>query len=140
MAIMKIVRVTEDTRFRIEYPWFAKNGQDVNVLIAKCLTQEQLDALGDTPLGDTFDHVDAETGEISEVTRAMQIIRDQRADDPDFITRGTPVAEAAFRAFLVNNNSPLSARDLAARIGRTPKEIIDRLGGRIVYNGIKPLM
>ena len=92
------------------------------------------------PLGETFDHVDAETGEISEVTRAMQIIRDQRAGDPDFITRGTPVAEAAFRAFLVNNNGPLSARDLAARIGRTPKEIIDRLGGRIVYNGIKPLM
>jgi hypothetical protein len=33
----------------------------------------------------------------------------------------------------------MSAAELALRIGRTPKEIIDRLGGRVVYNGIKPL-
>lgn len=136
---MKITRVTEDTKFKIDYAWFDKNGQDVNVLIAKCLTQEQLDEVGDEPLDTPSDFVDPETAEVSRVTRAMQLIRAGRAADPEFITPRTPVAEAAFRAFLLNNNVPMSAAELALRVGRTSKEIIDRLGGRVVYNGIKPL-
>jgi hypothetical protein len=136
---MKITRVTEATKFKIDYAWFDKNGQDVNVLIAKCLTQEQLDQVGDEPLNTTSDFVDPETAEVSRVTRAMQLIHAGRATDPEFITPRTPVAEAAFRAFLLNNNVPMSAAELAVRVGRTSKEIIDRLGGRTVYNGIKPL-
>jgi hypothetical protein len=136
---MKITRVTENTKFQIDHGWFEKNGQDINVLIAKCLTAEQLEAAGDEPLSIAQDYVNAETGEVNRVTRAMRLIREERAQDPEFIGPRTPVAEAAFRAFLLNNNAPLSAAELAAQIGRTPKEIIDRLGGRIVYNGIKAL-
>jgi hypothetical protein len=136
---MKITRITEDTKFRIDYDWFEKNGQDVHVLIAKCLTPEQIEAAGDESLSATFDSVDPETAEVSRVTRAMQMIRAERAHDPEFISPQTPVTEAAFRAFLLNNNVSMSAAELALRIGRTPKEIIDRLGGRVVYNGIKPL-
>ncbi len=136
---MKITRITEDTQFKVDFSWFEKNGQDVNVLIAKCLSAEQLERLGDLALDDTFDFIDAETGEVSRVTRAMQVLREDRDGNPDFITAGTPVAEAAFRTFLLNNNAPMSAGELAARLGRKPKDIIDRLGGRIVYNGIKPL-
>jgi hypothetical protein len=136
---MKITRVTDQTKFQIDHAWFEKNGQDINVLIAKCLTSEQLDAVGDEPLNTAHDFVNEETGEVNRVTRAMQLIRAERAQDPEFIGPRTPVAEAAFRAFLLNNNAPLSAAELAAQIGRTPKEIIDRLGGRTVYNGIKAL-
>jgi hypothetical protein len=136
---MKIVKITEQTKFRVDYEWFSKNGQDVNVLIHKCLTQEQLDANEGRDLNAQFDFIDAQTGEVNRVTYAMQLIRTERAQDPEFISPQTPVAEAAFRAFLINNNSPLSALELAGRVGRTPKEIIDRLGGRLVYNGIKPL-
>lgn len=136
---MKITRVSEDTKFRIDYEWFEKNGQDVHVLIAKCLTPEQIERVGDEPLNASFDTVDPETAEVSRVTRAMQIIRAERVHDPEFISPHTPVAEAAFRAFLLNNNIPMSAGELALRIGRTPKEIIDRLGGRVVYNGVKPV-
>jgi hypothetical protein len=136
---MKIVKITEQTKFRVDYEWFARNGQDVNVLIHKCLTSEQLEANEGRDLNAQFDFIDAQTGEVNRVTYAMQLIRTERAQDPEFISPQTPVAEAAFRAFLINNNSPLSALELAARIGRTPKEIIDRLGGRVVYNGIKTL-
>ncbi len=136
---IKITRFTDSTKFQIDYGWFEKNGQDINVLIAKCLTPEQLEAAGDEPLHIAQDFVNAETGEVNRVTRAMQLIREQRLHDPDFIGPRTPVAEAAFRVFLLNNNTPLSASELAAKIGRTPKEIIDRLGGRTVYNGIKAL-
>jgi hypothetical protein len=137
--MIKITKITEHTKFRIDYEWFNKNGQDVNVLIAKCLTPEQIDAAADQDLSSAFDFVDETTGEVNRVTYAMQLIRSERSKDADFISPQTPVAEAAFRAFLINNNAPMSAGELAGRIGRTPKEIIDRLGGRTVYNGIKPL-
>ena len=113
---MKITRLTEDTKFRIDYDWFEKNGQDVNVLIAKCLTSEQIEQAGDESLEATFDSVDAETAEVSIVTRAMQLIRAERSTDPEFISPHTPVAEAAFRAFLLNNNMPMSAGELALRV------------------------
>jgi hypothetical protein len=138
--MMKITRVTESTKFQLDYSWFARNGQDINVLIAKCLTPEQIDSIGDDALHSATDVVNPETGEVNRVTRAMQLIHDERAQDPEFISPRTPVAEAAFRAFLLNNNAPLSAAELASRIGRTPKEIIDRLGGRTVYNGIKAML
>jgi hypothetical protein len=138
--MMKIVKITEQTNFHIDYEWFNKNGQDVNVLIHKCLTSEQIEAAAERDLNATFDAIDPQTGEVSRVTYAMHLIRHERASDPEYISPRTPVAEAAFRAFLVNNNVPLSAAELAAKIGRTSKEVIDRLGGRVVYNGIKPIM
>jgi hypothetical protein len=42
-----------------------------------------------------------------------------------------------FRIFLLNNNQPLTAAELAARINRKPSEILAQLGGRVVYNGIR---
>jgi hypothetical protein len=137
---MKFYRPTETTRFRIDYSWFEKNGQDVNVLIYKCLTPEQQERLADAPLNEAFDAIDDDTGEVQHITRAMQVIRSERANDPTYISPRTPVAEAAFRLFLLNNNKPLTPIELASRIGRKPSEILAQLGGRAVYNGIRPII
>ncbi len=134
---MKFFRPTENTHFHIDYAWFEKNGQDVNVLINKCLTPEQLEQLADEPLDEPLDVVDEQTGEVQRVTKAVQFIRETRAGDPDFIGPKTPVSEAVFRIFLLNNNQPLSAADLAARINRKPEEILRQFGSRVVYNGIR---
>lgn len=134
---MKFFRPTENTHFHIDYAWFEKNGQDVNVLINKCLTPEQLERLADVPLNEPLDVVDEQTGEVQRVTRAVQFIREERANDPDFIGVKTPMAETLFRIFLLNNNQPLTAAELAARINRKPDEILRQFGGRVVYNGIR---
>lgn len=137
---MKFFRPTETTPFHVDYSWFEKNGQDINVLIYKCLTPEQQERLADAPLNEPFDFVDEQTGEVQQVTQAMQVIRAERADDPTFISTRTPVAEAVFRIFLLNNNQPLTPVELAARIERKPSEILNQLGGRAVYNGIRPIL
>jgi hypothetical protein len=137
---MKFYRPTENTRFHIDYAWFDKNGQDVNVLIYKCLTPEQQERLADVPLNDAFDFIDDETGEVQRVTKAVQVIRAERAHDDAFIGPRTPVAEAAFRIFLLNSNKPLTPVELATRIQRKPSEILAQLGGRAVYNGIRPII
>jgi len=137
---MKLFRPTENTPFHIDYSWFEKNGQDVNVLIYKCLTPEQQERLASVPADEALDFVDEDTGEVRRVTRAMQIIRTERADDPTFVSSRLPVAESVFRIFLLNDNQPLTPIELAARIGRKPSEIVAQLGGRAVYNGIRPIM
>ncbi len=137
---MKLLRPTENTPFHIDYSWFEKNGQDVNVLIYKCLTSEQQERLAGSLADEAFDFVDEVTGEVRRVTRAMQMIRTERADDPTFISARLPLAESVFRVFLLNDNHPLTPVELAARIGRKPSEILAQLGGRAVYNGIRPIM
>ncbi|MFN4293692.1 MAG: hypothetical protein ACK4JD_06135 [Thermoflexales bacterium] len=137
---MKLLRPTENTPFHIDYSWFEKNGQDVNVLIYKCLTPEQQERLAGLPADEAFDFVDEATGEVRRVTRALQMIRAERADDATFISARLPVAESVFRVFLLNDNEPLTPVELAARIGRKPSEILAQLGGRAVYNGIRPIM
>lgn len=136
---MKFYRPTETTRFHVDYSWFDKNGQDVNVLIYKCLTPEQQERLATTPLGELLDYVDADTGEVRSVTRMVQVIRTERADDPTFIEPRMPISEAIFRVFLLNDNHPLTPVELAAKIDRKPAEILAYLGGRSIYNGIRPI-
>ena len=134
---MKLFIPTEDTRFHIDYTWFEKNGQDINILLQKYLTPEQLEA-GDA-IAEVLDSVDEETGEVHRMTRAVHLIRTTYASDPGFINPRLPLAELAFRVFLLNGNQPLTASELAARIGRKPAEVLAQLGGRVVYNGIRPI-
>ena len=136
---MRLFRTTENTRFHIDYAWFEKNGQDVKVLIYKCLTPEQQERISNTQDAELYDYVDEMTAEVTQVDPVLHTIRTQNATDPNFITSRTPVAEAAFRVFLVNNNQPLTSMEMAARINRRPAEVLAQLGGRLVYNGIRPI-
>jgi hypothetical protein len=136
---MKLFRPTENTKFQIDYSWFEKNGQDVKVLIFKCLTPEQQEHFADSQPAELYDYIDAMTAEVTRVDPVLHTIRTQNATDPNFITSRTPVAEAAFRVFLINNNQPLTSLEMAARMNRRPTEILAQLGGRTVYNGIRPV-
>lgn len=137
---MKFFRPTEQTKFHIDYNWFEEKGQDVNVLIQKYLTAEQLERLGNSLNNTAYDYIDEDTGEVQHVNAAVKMIRDESAKAPDFISARTPVFEAAFRIFLVNNNKPLTTIELAAMMGRRSSDVLTQLSGRVVYNGIKPIM
>lgn len=136
---MKFFRPTENTKFHIDYSWFEENGQDVRVLIYKCLTAEQQEQVGTPGQTEMYDYVDEQTGEVQRFDKVLHIIRTQNAVDPNFVTQRTPVFEAAFRIFLVNSNQPLTANDLAVRMKRKPNEVLSQLSGRSVYNGIRPI-
>lgn len=136
---MKLFRPTENTRFHIDYSWFDRNGQDVKVLIFKCLTPEQQERLQSSETEALYDYIDENTAEVTQVDPVLHTLRTQNAQDANFITSRTPVAEAAFRVFLINNNQPMTPMELAARMGRKPTEILAQLGGRSVYNGIRPV-
>jgi hypothetical protein len=137
--LMKIFRPTEQTLFHIDYEWFDQKGQDVNVLIDKCLTPDQIAQLGESRHSNPVDVIDDQTGEVRREDAVLRLLRSEYAKDPNFITRRTPVFEAAFRIFLVNNNQPLTSIELAKLMSRRPSEVLTQLSGRVVYNGIKPV-
>jgi hypothetical protein len=136
---MKFFRPTENTKFHIDYSWFEENGQDVRVLIHKCLTPEQQERVGAPGQSELYDYVDDQTGEVQRVDQALHIIRTENVDNPEFITPRTPVFEAAFRIFLLNNNQPLTPVDLSKTMKRKPSEVLAQLSGRRIINGIKPI-
>ncbi len=107
------------------------------MLIRKCLTPDQQENMPDST--DLYDYIDERTGEVTRVDPILHIIRSQNAQDPDFITNRTPVAEAVFRMFLISSNQPMTPFELSQRISRKPSEILAQLGGRMVYNGIRPV-
>jgi hypothetical protein len=136
---MKFFRPTENTKFHIDYSWFEENGQDVRVLVYKCLTPDQQERLGAPGQTEMYDYVDDMTGEVQRVDQALHIIRTESSKDPGFVTQRTPVFEAAFRILLLNNNQPMTAVDMAAIMRRKPSEVLSQLSGRSVYNGIRPI-
>ena len=136
---MKLYRPTETTKFHIDRAWFEKSGLDFRIAVYKCLTPELQERLGDPNAAETHDYVNETTGEVERVDTILRAVRVKNARDPEFITAKTPIYEAAFRAFLLNGNQPLSPVELAEMLHRKPSEILNRLGGREVYNGVRPM-
>ncbi len=136
---MKLFRPTEETKFHIDWAWFERTGLDPRISIYKCLTPELQEKLGEPNDAVIYDYVNEATGEVERIDTIQRAVRVEGARDPGFITARTPIYEAAFRAFLVNGNQPRSPIELSPTLQRKPAEILTHLGGRVVYNGIRPI-
>lgn len=135
---MKFFRPTESTRFHIDFTWFEREGKDIKSL-RHLLPAEYQDALAEE-LDGWVDLVDEQTGEVRSIPKVAYLVQRYRAHDEGFIARGMPIAEAAFRLLLLNSNQPMTAAEIAARLGRRPSEVLAQIGGRVVYNGIRPVV
>jgi hypothetical protein len=90
-----------------------------------------------------FEHVDLvdpNTGEVHQVDGFQYLIQAYFHRLPqDFVTQASLV-DATFCVILANANQPMSAREIAARVGRLPEVIVKTLGGTIIYQGIRPIL
>ena len=83
------------------------------------------------------DFVDPETAEVfqlDELRLAIQLA----AKDPEYITPQTPLIDSIFRVFLKNNNAPLTPKEIADQIERSPTTILKTIGGMKIYKGLRP--
>ncbi|MCS6774247.1 MAG: hypothetical protein RMM31_11305 [Anaerolineae bacterium] len=134
---MKFFHPTESTRFHIDFTWFEREGKNINSL-RQLLPPEYQEALTEELEG-WVDLVDDQTGEVRSIPKIAYLVRRYRAQDKNFIARGMPITEAAFRLLLLNNNQPMTAAEIASQLGRRPAEVLAQIGGRAVYNGIRPV-
>jgi hypothetical protein len=138
-AKIRQIKPTLDTPWHIDYKWWEKEGRDLRVYLRSHLCPEH-QAIFQSHLNlQQMDWVDPDTGEVRRVDGFQHTLRTHCSQQPDYITSYTPLVDAIFRIFLANGNTPLSARELADRLGRNPETILQTLAGARIYKGLRPV-
>lgn len=138
-----MVKPTLETRFHIDYIWWAREGRDLRAYLISHLRPEQRDRFTQAQLTDQpeveSDHIDPETGEVTRVD-ALRLALQDAARSPDYIADHVTLVDAVFRVFLANGNRPLTPVELSERINRPPTTILRTLSGQVVYRGLRPAL
>ena len=137
---IRSLRPTLDTPFHIDYEWWNKGDRDLRVYLRSHLCAEHREQLAENDLdGDLIDWLDPLTAEVKRVDALVVLMQAHCAQQPGFINEHSSIVDASFRVFLTNDNQPLTARELAERIDRDAETILRTIGGRQVYQGIRPV-
>lgn len=132
-----LLKPTLNTRFRIDYGWWERSGEDLRNYLLSHLSPDQRERLAERGEESTVDYIDPETGEVRQLD-ALNIALQNAAHDPTFINPQTSVVDSVFRVFLSNGNQPQTPTELAERIGRPASVILKTFGGTRTYMGIRP--
>ena len=132
-----LIKPTVDTKFYIDYEWWDTSKDDLNVYLMTHLSQEERDKLENVDNDAVIDYVHPETGEVFQLD-ALGLAIQESAKQENFITDHIGLIDSVFRAFLVNDNHPLTARELAEITDRDAPTILKTIGGMRVYRGIRP--
>ena len=128
-------RVTADTRFYVDYSWWAESNLDIRTYLFTRLNigaDSELDAHVDE-----VDLVDPNTGEVRRVDGFQYMIQSYFNKLPDDFMARTSLVDAAFCVLLANANQPMTGRELAERLQRPIDVVIRTLGGAHIYQGIR---
>jgi hypothetical protein len=133
-----LVKPTLQTRFHIDFDWWAQNDRDWHVHLYGLLCPDHQEAFSEMQ-GDTYvDWVDPETAEVQQVDGLQHVLIMHCAKEPGFITVHTALVDAVFRLFLANGNAPLTPIELSEQLHRPPQTILSTLSGTRVYKGLRP--
>jgi hypothetical protein len=126
----RLIKPTLETPYHVDYGWWDKADRNLRVYLKSHLCALHRDMYSESSVDTTIDWVDSYTAEV----------RTHCSQQPDYITNDTSVVDAVFRVFLVNDNHPLSPRELAERIGKDPELILKTISGKTVYKGLRPVV
>jgi hypothetical protein len=132
-----LIKPTLDTKFNIDYSWWDRNVEDLRTYLLSHILPEQRERISQSEDQRVVDFIDPETGEVTQLDELQLAIR-LAAQDANFINPQTSLVDSIFRVFLANGNAPLSARELAERIGKDAATIVKTIGGIRIYKGIRP--
>lgn len=134
----QFIKPTPDTPYHIDYEWWNRADRDLRVYLKSHLCEFHREMYADPSTDDWIDWVDAHTAEVKRIDGILYQLRVHCSQQPDYITESTSLVDAVFRVFLVNDNQPLSPRQLGERIGKDPDLILKTLSGKTVYKGLRP--
>lgn len=136
---VRSLRPTLDTPFHIDYEWWNKGDRDLRVYLRSQLCLEHRTQLEEMDLdGELIDRIDPHTAEVRRLDALVLLMHEHCAQQPGFIGEHTGLVDAAFRVFLTNDNQPLTSRQLAELIGRDAETILKTIGGKQIYQGLRP--
>jgi hypothetical protein len=133
----KYVKPTLDTKFHIDFAWWQKQRQSLGAYLQSHLCSEARAQLQDAQ---TFDWVNAETGEVFQLDLLWYTIQAYCSQQANFIDENMPLTRSIFRLFIANDNTPLTPIEIHAKLQKkTPELILRTIGGHQVYDGIRPV-
>lgn len=133
-----ILRPTLETKFHIDYDWWERSGKNLNVFLRSILCDEHREAFLDQDSDSMVDHVDPETGVVSQVPGIQYLLITHCSRQDDFITPQTSLVNAIFRFLISNGNESVSVQELSEKLNRPAKMMLRMLSGSRVYHGIRP--
>jgi hypothetical protein len=135
----RFFKPTLDTPYHIDFDWWERGGNELRVYLRSHLCPEHQEVY-DNLVTEQMDWVDPYTAEVKQLDGVMFLLRSHCSKQEDYITLHTSVVDALFRVFLINGNQPLTARQLAERIGKDAGLILKTIGGHAVYKGLRPAL
>ncbi len=129
-----------DTPFHIDFAWWQENDRSWQVYLRSLLCPEHQTAFAEEGSDISWDIVDPATAEVRVVDGLQHLLMTHCARQPEFLTTQTALVEAIFRTFLANGNQPMTANELAHRLGRPAHTILKTISGTRVYRGIRPVL
>ena len=137
----KYVKPTLETKFHIDFAWWQKKGQNLRAHLQSHACPEAQKLYEDLGQDQKFDWINPETGEVFQIDMLWYIIYTHCGQESDFINAPAPLISAIFRAFIANNNKPLTPIELHKQLQKkTPELILKTIGRRQVYRGIRPVV
>lgn len=130
-------RATADTKFYIDYDWWDKSDLDLKTYLFSRLDIDEGSL--DQSL-DVVDVINPETGEVKQVDGFQYVVQAYFRQLPDDFARRTSLVDAVFCILLANANEPMTAREIAKRVERTPQVVLQTIGGPKIYQGIRPIL
>lgn len=138
-----LVRPDINTKFHVDYDWFANRGRDIRVLIQEQLCAQCRSGFENNPDTQSIDWVDPSTGEVTIVDGLTYRLRECCSRREDYITHSTPLAAAIFRVLVADGDTPMSAAEISERIGKSdPKTMLRILLGNEMrsHYGVRPIL
>lgn len=133
-----LVKPTLQTRFHIDFDWWAQNDRDWRVDLRSFLCPMHRQAFSGAGSEELVDWVDPDTAEVLRVDGLQHVLVQHCAKQESFITPQTTLVDAVFRIFLANGNTPLSPNELAGQLNRPSQTILSTLASGRVYKGLRP--
>lgn len=131
-----IKRATSDTLFFIDYEWWESSNLDL-----KTYLYTRMSNMADMEIdfnADEVDMVDPKTAEVRRVDGFQYMVQIYFSQLPDDFMASASLVDAVFCVLLANGNQPMSAKEIAARVNRSPDVILRTFSGPRVYQGIRP--
>jgi hypothetical protein len=136
----KWIRPTLDTKYHIDFDWWDEQKLDFRLYLRSQLCEDHQKDYAAHQVTELVDWVDPNTAEVKRVDALWQALKSCCSLRDDYISESTPLITAVFRMFLLNDNTPLSPRELAEKIGHArPDTILRTLSKGKIYRGIKPV-
>lgn len=128
-----------DTPYNIDFEWWKENDSGWRNALIRSMCDEHREFFQRQNDGASeVDVIDPETGEVTQRDIIQDILANHCAKEENFIQPSGPLTDSVFRIFLANNNQPMSCRELANFVNKTPETILKTLSGPRIYRGIKP--